>query len=265
MVSPATRRGERGGGDRGGDRRGGRGGRGRDRDQRQREDDSGGFNERVVHTRRIAKVVKGGRRLRFNALVVVGDGQGRVGAGMGKALAIPDAVRKGTAVARRSTVQIPIKGSTIPHEISVRKGASIVIIKPAPLGTGVIAAGAMRAMLELGGVQDVVGKSLGSRNPINIVQATLEALSQLRDPETERAKRLGLNRTDANGAVESAPTGAEEVPAADSPQPAAAENVEAAPADTPSEAPETTASDSPSEGGSDSLDPTAESEGEQSA
>ena len=265
MVSPAARRGERGGGDRGGDRRGGRGGRGRDRDQRQREDDSGGFNERVVHTRRIAKVVKGGRRLRFNALVVVGDGQGRVGAGMGKALAIPDAVRKGTAVARRSTVQIPIKGSTIPHEISVRKGASIVIIKPAPLGTGVIAAGAMRAMLELGGVQDVVGKSLGSRNPINIVQATLEALSQLRDPETERAKRLGLNRTDANGAVESAPTGAEEAPADDSPQPAAAENVEAAPADTPSEAPETTASDSPSEGGSDSPDPTAESEGEQSA
>ena len=265
MVSPAARRGERGGGDRGGDRRGGRGGRGRDRDQRQREDDSGGFNERVVHTRRIAKVVKGGRRLRFNALVVVGDGQGRVGAGMGKALAIPDAVRKGTAVARRSTVQIPIKGSTIPHEISVRKGASIVIIKPAPLGTGVIAAGAMRAMLELGGVQDVVGKSLGSRNPINIVQATLEALSQLRDPETERAKRLGLNRVDANGAAESAPTGAEEAPAADSPQPAATENVEAAPADTPSEAPETTASESPSEGGSDSSDPTAESEGEQSA
>lgn len=198
MVSQASRRGdrgERGGGER--DRRGGGGGRGRgrgDRDQRQREEDSGGFSERVVHTRRIAKVVKGGRRLRFNALVVVGDGQGRVGAGMGKALAIPDAVRKGTAVARRSTVNIPIKGSTIPHEISVRKGASIVIIKPAPLGTGIIAAGAMRAMLELGGVQDVVGKSLGSRNPINIVQATMEALSLLRDPETERANRLGLNK-----------------------------------------------------------------------
>lgn len=162
------------------------------------------MNERVVHTRRIAKVVKGGRRLRFNALVVVGDGQGRVGAGMGKALAIPDAVRKGTAVARRSTVNIPIKGSTIPHEISVRKGASIVIIKPAPLGTGIIAAGAMRAMLELGGVQDVVGKSLGSRNPINIVQATLEALSLLRDPETERANRLGLNPPGANGATQTA-------------------------------------------------------------
>ena len=205
MVSQASRRGERSdrGGGGGGERRGGRGGRGRDREQRQREDDSGGFNERVVHTRRIAKVVKGGRRLRFNALVVVGNGQGQVGVGMGKALAIPDAVRKGTAVARRSTVTIPIKGSTIPHEISVRKGASIVIIKPAPLGTGIIAAGAMRAMLELGGVQDVVGKSLGSRNPINIVQATMEALSLLRDPETERANRLGLNQPSANGAAES--------------------------------------------------------------
>ena len=233
MVSQASRRGdrgERGGGER--DRRGGGGrgrGRGGDREQRQREDDSGGFNERVVHTRRIAKVVKGGRRLRFNALVVVGDGQGRVGAGMGKALAIPDAVRKGTAVARRSTVTIPIKGSTIPHEISVRKGASIVIIKPAPLGTGIIAAGAMRAMLELGGVQDVVGKSLGSRNPINIVQATMEALSLLRDPETERANRLGLNKPEPEASVESAPQ-AETTPA---PEPAAEAPAAAPPAEEP--------------------------------
>ena len=206
MVSPATRRGDnRAGGDRPpGDRRGGRGGRGRDREQRPREDDSGGFTERVVHTRRISKVVKGGRRLRFNALVVVGDGQGHVGAGMGKALAIPDAVRKGNAVARRSTVTIPLKGSTIPHAISVRKGASIVIIKPAPPGTGVIAAGAMRAMLELGGVQDVVGKSLGSRNPINIVQATMEALSLLRDPVTERAIRMNAITRSTNGATAAA-------------------------------------------------------------
>ena len=233
MVSPASRRGERSDRGGGGERRGGRGGRGRDREQRQREDDSGGFNERVVHTRRIAKVVKGGRRLRFNALVVVGNGQGQVGVGMGKALAIPDAVRKGTAVARRSTVTIPIKGSTIPHEISVRKGASIVIIKPAPLGTGIIAAGAMRAMLELGGVQDVVGKSLGSRNPINIVQATMEALSLLRDPETERANRLGLNQPSTNGAAESTEAGGADA------QPAA--TAAAAPAATPAHEAETEA------------------------
>ena len=249
MVSQASRRGERG--ERGGgERRGGRGGRGRDRDQRQREDDSGGFSERVVHTRRIAKVVKGGRRLRFNALVVVGDGQGRVGAGMGKALAIPDAVRKGTAVARRSTINIPIKGSTIPHEISVRKGASIVIIKPAPLGTGIIAAGAMRAMLELGGVQDVVGKSLGSRNPINIVQATLEALSLLRDPETERANRLGLNKP-AAAAEETPPEteAAAPAPAPESSAPAAEPGAETASAPAP-EAPagEATAEAAPAVG-----------------
>jgi small subunit ribosomal protein S5 len=143
----------------------------------------------VVYTRRIAKVVKGGRRLRFNALVVVGDGQGTVGAGLGKALVIPDAVRKGNAVARRGMVTIPLRGSTIPQQITVKKGATIVLIKPAREGTGVIAAGAMRAILELGGVKDVVGKSLGSRNPINIVYATIEALRQLKDPATELAKR----------------------------------------------------------------------------
>lgn len=237
MVSAAggPRRGDNRGDRGGGDRRGGRGGRGRDREQRPREDDSGGFSERVVHTRRIAKVVKGGRRLRFNALVVVGDGQGRVGVGMGKALAIPDAVRKGTAVARRSTVTIPIKGSTIPHEISVRKGASIVIIKPAPLGTGIIAAGAMRAMLELGGVQDVVGKSLGSRNPINIVQATMEALSLLRDPVTERAARLGSTVAATNGATATNGTAAAETVEAASEVPAA-EEIPAATAATPTDA-----------------------------
>ena len=154
-------------------------------------DEGSNITERVVYTRRIAKVVKGGRRLRFNALVVIGDGEGNVGAGMGKAIAIPDAVRKGNAVARREMITIPLKGSSIPHEITVKVGASIVIIKPAPVGPGIIAAGAMRAILELGGVRDVVGKSLGSRNPINIVAATLEALRQLRDPQQEIARRLG--------------------------------------------------------------------------
>jgi small subunit ribosomal protein S5 len=161
----------------------------RGRPRRFQDEEAPGFTERVVYTRRIAKVVKGGRRLRFNALVVVGDGEGQVGAGMGKALAIPDAVRKGNAAARRNMVNIPLKGSTIPHAITVKVGASIVVIKPAQVGTGVIAAGAMRALLELGGVRDVVGKSLGSRNPINIVAATLEALRQLRDPQAEMARR----------------------------------------------------------------------------
>ena len=187
-------------------RDGGGGGRGpRDgrpsRDRAPREDDTGGFQERVVYTRRIAKVVKGGRRLRFNALVVVGDGQGTVGAGLGKALVIPDAVRKGNAVARRGMVTIPLKGGTIPQQITVKKGATIVLIKPAREGTGVIAAGAMRAILELGGVKDVVGKSLGSRNPINIVYATMEALRQLKDPATELAKR-GIRPTPAPAAPE---------------------------------------------------------------
>ena len=165
--------------------------RSRPRPNRIRQEDPAGLSERVVFTRRISKVVKGGRRLRFNALVIVGDGEGQVGAGLGKALAIPDAVRKGNAVARRNMVKIPLKGSTIPQEITVKKSASIVVIKPAPVGTGIIASGAMRAMLELGGVRDVVAKSLGSRNPINIVYATMQALSLLRDPEEESARRRG--------------------------------------------------------------------------
>ena len=188
----------------------------RDRDRgRGREEDTGGFSERVVFTRRIAKVVKGGRRLRFNALVVVGDGQGEVGVGLGKALVIPDAVRKGNAVARRDTVKIPIRGTTIPQKITVKKGATIVMIKPAGEGTGVIAAGAMRAILELGGVKDVVGKSLGSRNPINIVYATMEALRQLKDPDVELNRRLGRPMPSEATKVETIPVGVNP----DSPQP----------------------------------------------
>jgi len=118
----------------------------RPRGGRVRDEEASKFAERVVFTRRIAKVVKGGRRLRFNALVVVGDGDGSVGAGMGKSLVIPEAVRKGNAIARRGMVKIPLKGSSIPHEITVKLGASIVVIKPARVGTGIIAAGTMRRL-----------------------------------------------------------------------------------------------------------------------
>jgi small subunit ribosomal protein S5 len=150
-----------------------------------------GFNERVVFTRRIAKVVKGGRHLRFNALVVVGDGEGSVGSGLGKAKAIPDAVRKGNASARKNLIKIPLKGSTIPQETSSKVGASRVLIKPAPPGTGIIAAGVIRAVLDLAGVKDVVAKSLGSRNPINVAYATLDALQKLKDPAEAIALRKG--------------------------------------------------------------------------
>ena len=149
------------------------------------------LTERVVHTRRIAKVVKGGRHLRFNALVVVGDGAGMVGAGLGKATAIPDAVRKGNSIAKKSLIRIPLKGSTIPQECRSRKGAALVLIKPAPVGTGLIAASAVRAVLDLAGVKDVVAKSLGSRNPINVVYATIDALQHLKDPAEELRRRLG--------------------------------------------------------------------------
>ena len=152
------------------------------------------LNEKVVFTRRIAKVVKGGRHLRFNALVVVGDGEGVVGAGLGKALAIPDAVRKGNAVAKRNLIRVPLRGSTIPQETKLKKGASLVLIKPAPPGTGIIAAGVIRAVLDLAGIKDVVAKSLGSRNPINVVYATLEALKQLKDPAQEVARRKAAIR-----------------------------------------------------------------------
>ncbi|MEE3166588.1 MAG: hypothetical protein VX654_03655, partial [Chloroflexota bacterium] len=141
--------------------------------------------------------------------VVVGDGQGEVGVGLGKALVIPDAVRKGNAVARRETVKIPIRGTTIPQKVTVKKGATIVMIKPAGEGTGVIAAGAMRAILELGGVKDVVGKSLGSRNPINIVYATMEALRQLKDPDVELNRRLGRPMPSEATKVETVPVGAD--------------------------------------------------------
>ncbi len=153
------------------------------------------LDERVVHIARTAKVVKGGRRFSFRAVVVVGDNKGRVGVGIGKAREVPDAIRKGSEQAKRNMRQIPMTGNTIPHEITTRFSAAEVFLKPASPGTGVIAGGGVRAVVEAAGIRDILTKSKGSSNILNVVKATIKALNELQDPvEIAQNRGISLNR-----------------------------------------------------------------------
>lgn len=149
------------------------------------------LTEKLIRVNRVAKVVKGGRRFSFSALVVVGDSNGHVGAGLGKAKEIPEAIRKGGVIARKELIKVPLRNGTIPYAVTTKLGAAKVLLKPAAPGTGVIAGGGVRAVLQAAGVTDILTKSLGSANAINVVRATILALSQLRDPKVEVAKRKG--------------------------------------------------------------------------
>ena len=147
------------------------------------------LNDKLIYINRVSKVVKGGRRLSFSALVVTGDGNGHVGIGLGKAGEVPESINKAGAIAKRNLIKVPLSGTTIPHEIKVKFGAAEVLLKPASRGTGIIAGGSVRAVLTIAGIKDILTKSLGSSNRTNVAKATILALSQLKDPKEELARR----------------------------------------------------------------------------
>lgn len=147
------------------------------------------LNDKLVFINRVAKVMKGGKRLSFSALVVTGDGNGYVGIGVGKANEVPGAINKASAIAKKNLIKVPLAGNTIPYEIRVKLGAAKVLLKPAAPGTGIIAGGSARAVLEASGIKDILTKSLGSSNKINVARATMLALTQLKNPKEELAKR----------------------------------------------------------------------------
>ncbi len=159
------------------------------RDNREREEEREELDERVVDIKRVAKVIKGGRRFAFRTVVIVGDNNGRVGVGIGKARGVPDSIRKGSERARRDMHKVSLSGTTIPHEVTAEYGGAKVLLRPASPGTGVIAGGGVRAVLEAVGVRDVLTKSQGSNNLLNVAMATIEALHMLRSPEQIAAMR----------------------------------------------------------------------------
>jgi small subunit ribosomal protein S5 len=193
----------------------------RDRDRRGGDDRGNEFQEKIVSLNRVAKVVKGGRRFSFSALVVVGDGQGRVGAGLGKAGEVPEAIRKGVEDAKKHLITVPLVGTTIPHDIRFKLGAAKVLLKPAVPGTGVISGGAMRAVVEAAGIHDILTKSLGTNNPINVVRATVSALASLRTLESV-AQLRGKDPEQIVGRRRAAVMLGREVEAAGTPVPAGA-------------------------------------------
>ncbi len=158
------------------------------------------LTDKLININRVAKVMKGGKRLSFSALVVTGDGNGNVGIGLGKANEVPLAINKASAIAKKNLIKVPLAGTTIPYEMKVKFGAAQVLLKPAAPGTGIIAGGSIRAVLEAAGIKDILTKSLGSANRINVAKATMLALGRLKDPKEELARRRGVvNETAEKG------------------------------------------------------------------